>query len=198
MMKRILVLLLILLLPVYSEAAYRVILNNGSSIDGVKTYSESGNDVNLYFDTGSMTILKKDVLRIEGTEAPLMEEDQQEEQPAQEKQPPQETAPAQDQQSGTEPGSSEHADNSKQIKFSQLNNDLNSINSELKTVQDRESGLVKEINEKSSKKFYNVIQLRELEKEVNPLKQELAEVQQRKGQLIQRKSAVENEIRELH
>jgi chromosome segregation ATPase len=190
-MKRMLILFLILLLPVYSEAAYRIILNNGSSIDGVKTYSERGNDVTLYFDTGSMSISKKDVLRIEGTEAPLTEDDQQEEQPAEQ------TQPAQDQQGGTEATPSEPADDSNQIKLNQLNNDLDSINAELKSVQERESSLVKEINEKSGKKFYNVIQLRQIEKEVNPLKQELTEVQQRKEQLIQRRSAVVNEIRGL-
>ena len=188
-MKRTLILFLILLLPVYSEAAYRIILNNGSTIDGVKTYSESGNDVTLYIDTGSMSISKKDILRIEGTEEPLTEDDQQKEQPAEQ------TQPAQDQQGGTETSPSEPADDSKQIKLNQLNNDLNSINAELKSTQERESSLVKEINEKSGKKFYNVIQLREMEKEVNPLKQELAEVQQRKAQLVQKKSAVENEIR---
>ncbi len=190
-MKKILILFLILLLPVYSEAAYRIILNNGSSIDGVKTYSESGNDVTLYFDTGSMSISKKDVLRIEGTEEPLTDDVQKEEQPAEQ------TQPAQDRQGGAEAAPSEPADDSKQIKFNQLNNDLDSINSELKTVQERESSLVKEINEKSGKKFYNVIQLRQIEKEVNPLKQELAEVQQRKEQLIQRRSAVVDEIRGL-
>jgi len=190
-MKKILILFLILLLPVYSEAAYRIILNNGSSIDGVKTYNESGNDVTLYFDTGSMSISKKDILRIEGSEEPLTDDDQKKEQPAEQ------TQPAEGQQGGAEPGPSEPVDDSKQIKLNQLNNDLNSISSELKTVQERESSLVKEINEKSGKKFYNVIQLREIEKEVNPLKQELAEVQQRKEQLIQRRSAVVNEIRGL-
>jgi len=190
-MKKILILFLILLLPVYSAAAYRIILNNGSSIDGVKTYNESGNDVTLYFDTGSMSISKKDILRIEGSEEPLTDDDQQKEQPAEQ------TQPAQDRQDGTEPSSSGPADDSKQIKFNQLNNDLDSINSELKTVQERESGLVKEINEKSGKKFYNVIQLRQIEKEVNPLKKELAEVQQRKEQLFQKKLSVENEIRGL-
>lgn len=190
-MKKILILFLVLLLPVYSEAAYRIILNNGSSIDRVKTYSESGNDVTLYFDTGSMLISKKDILRIEGTEEPLTDDDQQKEQPAEQ------TQPAEDQQGGTEPGPSEPADGGKQIKLNQLNNDLDLINSELKTVQERENSLVKEINEKSGRKFYNVIQLREIEKEVNPLKQELAEVQQRKEQLTQRRSAVVNEIRGL-
>jgi predicted RNase H-like nuclease (RuvC/YqgF family) len=196
MMKRILaslsipLLLVVLLIPVYSEAAYRIILQNGSSIDGVRSYSESGNDINLYFETGSMTILKKDVLRIEGTEEALPEDDQQEEQPAQDAQQMQEKGSA-------EPVPAEQAVDSKQAKFKQLNNDLNGINTELKTVQERESSLVKEINERSGKKFYNAIQLRQMEKEVEPLKKELAEVQQRKGQLFQKKLSLENEIRGL-
>ena len=78
-----------------------------------------------------------------------------------------------------------------------MNNELNSINSEIKTVQERESTLVKEINEKSGKKFYNVIQLRQIENEVNPLKQELAEVQQQKEQLVQKRSTIADEIRGL-
>jgi len=196
-MKKVFVLLLILLLPAYSAAAYKVILHNGATIDGVKTYNETGDDVNLYFDTGSMSILKKDILRIEGTEAPGKEDDQQEDQPALEKEPQQGTQPPQDQQGGADPGSSKPADDGKQIKFKQLNNDLNSINSELKTVQERESSLVKEINDKSGQKFYNAIQLRQLENEVNPLKEELAKVQQRKDQLFQKKLSVENEIRAL-
>jgi chromosome segregation ATPase len=196
MMKKILVVLLVLLLPAYS-AAYKVILQNGSSINGVRTYSESGDDVTLYFDTGSMSIQKKDVLRIEGTEAPLTEGGQQEEQPARKTKPKQGTQPAQDQQGGAETKSSEPADDGRQTKFNKLNDDLNSVNSELKTLQERENSLVKEINEKSTKKFYNAIQLRQLEKELDPLKQELAEVQQKKGELIQRKSDLEKEIREL-
>lgn len=196
-MKKILVVLLFLLLPAYSATAYKVILQNGSSINGVRTYSESGDDVTLYFDTGSMSIQKKDVLRIEGTEAPLTEGDQQEEQPARKTKPKHGTQPAQDQQGGAETKSSEPADDGRQTKFNQLNNDLNSVNSELKTLQERETSLVKEINEKSTKKFYNAFQLRQLEKELDPLKQELAEVLQKKEQLMQRKSDLEKEIREL-
>jgi hypothetical protein len=197
MMKKVLVVLLILVLPAYSVAAYKVILKNGAAIDGVRTYNESGDDVNLYFDTGSMSILKKDVLRIDGAETPEKEDDLQEEQPGQEAEPQQDTQPSPDRKVGSESRSSAQEDDSKQVKFNQLNNDLNAIDSELKTVQEREHSLVREINEKADKKVYNTIQLKQLEKEVDPLKQELAEVQQKKEQLIQRKYAVENEIREI-
>lgn len=207
-MKKILVLLFILLLPAYSEAAYKIILKNGASIDEVRTYSESGDEINLYFDTGSMSILKRDVLRIEGSESPSVEDEQQEAQPGQE--PPsqqeaqsdqekpalEEAEPAQDRQDGKQ-DSPKPADDGRQTRFNQLNNELNAINNELKTVQGREGDLVKEINDRSSRKFYNEYQLRQLEKEVNPLKQELAEVQRAKDQLFQKKLSIENQIRAL-
>ena len=196
-MKKLLVFILILLLPAYSAAEYKVILKNGAEIEGIKTYNESGDDVNLYFDTGSMSVLKKDVLRIEGTEPPEKTDDQQEEQPATDTDTPQETRPNKEKKDAAEPAPAAPEDDSKQMKFDQLNNEMKSIDSELQTVQERESSLVKEVNEKADTKVYNTIQLKQLEKEVAPLKQELSEVRQKKEQLIQKKSDVENEIREL-
>ncbi len=60
--------MLILLLPSYTVAAYKIYLKNGAEIPDVKTYSESGGDVYLYFSSGQMVVPKKDILRIEGSE----------------------------------------------------------------------------------------------------------------------------------
>src|SRR4030042_4695592 len=76
-MKKICLILLVLLLPAYSYAAYKIYLKNGSSLSGVNSYLERGGEVNLYFSTGSMTIRKNDILKIEEkeyseTEAPVI------------------------------------------------------------------------------------------------------------------------------
>jgi hypothetical protein len=64
--------ILLLLLPVCSSADYKIYLNNGSVISGVYSYQETGNEVDIYFSTGSMKIPKRISLRLKD-ESPEME-----------------------------------------------------------------------------------------------------------------------------
>ena len=55
-MKRLALLVLFLLLPAYAGAAYTIYLKNGAEITDVKSYSESGDDVYIYFRSSSTEI----------------------------------------------------------------------------------------------------------------------------------------------
>ncbi len=197
-MKKLVLLVLFLLLPAYAGAAYTIYLKNGSEIPEVKSYSESGGDVYLYFSAGSMIVPKKDIIRIGGSETPDKENDKGEAGSPQDTTRSPETQIPQDRPAPAEPHSPPAETNAGAARLNELSAGLNSISSELKNVQEQENRLVKEINEKTGRRFsYNLIQIKQLEKELEPLRAELANVQQRKTELMQRKGAIENEMKEL-
>ncbi|MDP2755754.1 MAG: hypothetical protein Q8P40_15380 [Nitrospirota bacterium] len=185
-MIQILLVILILLLPASSEAAYKIYLKNGSVISGVRSYEKKGGEVTVYFSGGSMAISEKDILKIEGTETP--EEDlQTKEQEKEEKQERPEDAVV----------PSQAPVDDKSARVNALMADLDAVNTEIRAVEAEEARLVASINEKRGKKYYNVIQLRQIEKETEPLQQELVSIQQKKADLIQRKASIEGELRAL-
>jgi len=189
--------LLILLLPSYTVAAYKIYLKNGAEIPDVKTYSESGGDVYLYFSSGQMVVPKKDILRIEGSETTEPQTETGEPESSHDTRTSPEVRTPQEQPAGTESSSPADTDN-KAARLAELRTEHDSIISELRDVQAQESRLVKEINEKTGRRFsYNLIQMKQLEKEVEPLNTELVNVQQRRSELLQRKEAVEKEISQL-
>jgi hypothetical protein len=197
-MRKLVLLVLFLLLPAYAGAAYTIYLKNGSEIPEVKSYSESGGDVYLYFGTGSMIVPKKDVLRIGGSETTEKETAGGETESPQDTRRSPETQPPQEQPASPEPHSPPAETNDRAARLNELRSELNSLSSELKNVQEQENGLVNEINEKTGRRFsYNLIQMKQLEKELEPLRAELATVQQRKTELMQRKAAIESEMKEL-
>jgi hypothetical protein len=197
-MKRAALIVLFLLLPAYAGAAYTIYLKNGSEIPEVKSYSESGGDVYLYFSTGSMTVPKKDILRIGGSETPEKETDKEEPGLPQDTQRAPEIPIPQDQPAPAEPSSPPAETNDRAARLSELSAGLDSISSELKNVYEQENRLVNEINEKTGRRFsYNLIQIRQLEKELEPLRAELADVRQRKTELTQRKGEIEKQMKEL-
>jgi hypothetical protein len=182
--------ILLLLLPVCSSADYKIYLNNGSVISGVHSYQEMGNEVDIYFSTGSMKIPKKNILKIEGEESPEMESvpkerpevGQDREKTGETPAPPQSPAPADDKASGV----------------NALKTELNSVNADIKSAEEQEVRLVAAINEKTGKRLnYNIIQLRQLEKELEPLRQELSAVQQKKAALVAQRSSIESELKSM-
>jgi hypothetical protein len=182
--------ILLLLLPVCSSADYKVYLNNGSVISGVYSYQEMGNEVDIYFSTGSMRIPRKNILKIEVEESPEVESVPKEKPdvgPDREKTgetppPPQSAAPADDRAS----------------RVNILKTELNSVNADIKSAEEQEAQLVAAINEKAGKRLnYNVIQLRQLEKELEPLRQELSAVQQKKAAFAVRRSSIESELKSM-
>ncbi len=191
-MKKFFFFLIIMLLPVYSWAAYKIYLNNGAEISGVKSYEEAGDEVNLYLDTGSMAVPKKDIFKIEGKESPVSDSSPKEEheaRPEQKQETPQEiVAPS------TPPEPVED----KSSRITALRAELNSINAEIRSAEEQETQLVAAINEKTGARFkYNLIQLRQLEKELEPLKQELSAAQQKKAELNKKRSDIEAELKSL-
>ncbi|MDH5203303.1 MAG: hypothetical protein OEZ31_07375 [Nitrospirota bacterium] len=178
-------LILILLLPVYSEAAYTIYLKNGSVISGVSSFEKKAGEVTIYFGGGSLGISEKDILKIEETSAPerdfgVQEVPEKQVKPEAPAAPPKESA------------------EDKSGRVSALRAQLEAITSEIKTVEEQEAKLVAEINAKRGQRLkYNIYQLRQMEKEVEPFQQELFSTQQKKSELIQRKAAIEGELKAL-
>ena len=197
-MKKAALLVLFLLLPAYAGAAYTIYLKNGAEIPEVKSYSESGGDVYIYFSTGSMMVPKKDILRIGGSETPEKETDKGEPGLPQDTQRPPETPIPQEQPAPAEPSSPPAGTNDRAARLNELSAGLDSISSELRNVYEQENRLVNEINEKTGRRFsYNLYQMKQLENELEPLRAELADVRQRKTELTQRKGDIEKEMKEL-
>ena len=209
-MKKILFIVLILLIPVHAAAEYKIYLKNGSVISEVRSYDEINGDVIVYFGTGSMTISQKDILKIGGTEPAEKETQKTDITDIQQRQERTERAPDQSQsrtqpqeqprtQSQEQPSSqSQESGSDKSNQINALRTELQSVISEIKAAEEQENSLVTTINQKTGRRFsYNLIQIKQLEKEVDPLKQELYAVQQKKADLIKRKSSIEAELRLL-
>ena len=84
-------------------------------------------------------------------------------------------------------------------KANALKAEIDSINSEIRSTEEKEAKLVSEINEKanSSGQYYNTIQFKQLEKELEPMKQELHDVQQKKQELLQKRNSLVEEFKSL-
>jgi len=180
-MLAILLMMVLLLMPVYSEAAYKIYLKNGSVISGVSSYEKRGGEVIINFDAGSMGISEAEILKIEETKAPEIEFTPKER--PEEKAAPLETpSPAVD----------------RYARITALRSDLDSIDAQLKQVEDDEARIKASIDEKRGKRHkYNIYQLKKLESELEPLQQQLSTIQQRKVELLQRRASIEGEIRSL-
>lgn len=177
--------ILILLLPVYSDAAYKIYLKNGSVISGVSSFEKKAGEVTVYFNGGSIGISEKDIVKIEETGAPERDFRSQEIPEKQEK-PEEAVVPTQ------------RPDADKSGRVSALRAQLEAITSEIKTAEEEEARLTASINAKRGQRLkYNIYQLRQMEKEVEPLQQELFAIQQKKSELIQRKASIEGELKAL-
>jgi hypothetical protein len=179
--------ILILLLPVSSEAAYKVYLKNGTVISRVKTYEKKGGDVTIYLGGGSMIISEKDILKIEGTET------------HEEELRPKENLETKEKPSKLEDAAPPPAPaDDKSARVDALKADLATVYSEIRAAEAEEARLVTSINEIRGRRFtYNYYQLRQLEKETEPLQRELFDIQQKKTELIQRRNALEDELKAL-
>ena len=169
----------IIVTPVYS--AYKIYLKNGSVIEGVSSYTEDNGSMTIYFKTGSMTLEKNSLLKIEGYgEEPVKE-------------------------SVEESGVSERhmedegkvnrgitvSDIDKKDELDKIRSEIEALNSEIKVTEEREIELVNQINEKMGRRYmYNVYQLRRLESEIEPLRQELYTVQKKKQELVQKRNSL--------
>ncbi len=182
---QILLLILILLLPVTTEAAFTIYLKNGSTISGVNSYEKKKGEVIIYFGGGSLGIAEDDILKIEETESPEKNFRVKEKPEKEEASSPAPSAP---------PSESAH---DKSSRINAIKAELESLNSELKTAEEEEARARQAIDEKTQRKSYNYFQLKKLEKDLEPLNQELFTIQKRKSELIQRKSSLEDELKAL-
>ncbi len=194
-MKKALIFCLILMLPADALAAYRIYLKNGSDIPEVHSYEEKGDKVNIYFSGGTVTIMKNDILRIEGEEteelrpAPAFSPDDRQ---------PEEEKNQESPEATNVPSPAQETANEKSVEIKALNTELDTINSDLRAAEEKESELVATINERAARRTrYNTMQYKQLEKELAPLRQDLHSVKQRKADLIKKRSEIENKIRSL-
>jgi hypothetical protein len=189
-MKKILLLLMVLMLFSVSQGmAYQVYLKNGSVISDVSSYKDAGDEILIYFGTGTMVIPKKNLLKIEGRELPESSMSGKESGEVEQKQ--EKNAPA----GGGSQGKAPETD--KNAPVNAVKSELETVYSEIRTATEEENRLVAEVNEKSSKTVYNQIQRIQLEKDLEPLRQNLRAVQQRKGELLQKKYELETRLRAL-
>ncbi|MEW6001896.1 MAG: hypothetical protein AB1638_04535 [Nitrospirota bacterium] len=177
--------ILILLIPHYSEAAFKIYLKNGSIISGASSYQKKAGEVIIYFGGGSIGISEKDIVKIEETGAP--EKDfRSKELPGAETR---EEAPA---------ALPQGAAGDKSSRISQLRSELEALNSEISTVEEKEANLVLTINEKWGTRYkYSASRVRFLEREIEPLRQELFVTQQKKEELKEKRALIEGELRAL-
>ena len=197
-MKKILLLLFILLLPVNAGAVFKVYLKNGSVISDIKSYDEVNGEVTVYFKTGSMTLSKENILRIEGSES--SEAEIRKEEPVQKQETPgitERIRGKQEQPVRTETPEPAVSDD-KTDRIDAIRAEADKLNEDIRAANDKEQSIVERINEKMSRRAtYNQYQMRQLEKELAPLKNELNDIKKSKQELQQRKSAIEAEIKSI-
>lgn len=182
-----LLILVIIILPAFVFAEYTVYLKNGSTLENVTDYMDDGRSITIYFKMGSMVLDKGSILKIEGfsdetiksTEgAVLSQETVKEEETRREE-------------------AKEPMENKKKEELEKLRAEVDSLNSEIRTTEEKEIELVTKINEKMAKRYnYNVYQLKRLEAELEPYRQELYSVQKKKQELIQKRNSIENILKE--
>lgn len=181
-MVRVILFVWMLFFPILVEAAYTVYLKNGSTITGVRSYERQDKEVVIEFGGGSVGIPAQDVLKIEASETPVRDFRKEE--------------------SGDAAGLPEPAPaimgapDDQEARAGALKAEQDSIDEELKAVLEEEERIRKEIAEKQGRRTrYNIYQLRQLEKELEPLEQDLYSIRQRKNDLLQRKTQTEEETR---
>ena len=186
-MIQILLLILLLLMPSYSEAAFTIYLKNGSEISGVSSYEKRAGEVIIYFGGGSIGIPEKDIAKIEETGASEKDFTTEQTTPPETEKPAIPAAPAE------EPATAEKTE-----RANRLQAELDAINAELSTVESHETNITATLEEKTaSRQNWNPYQHRYLQQELEPLQQELSTIQQKKGELLQRKAYIEGEMRSL-
>jgi chromosome segregation ATPase len=184
-MIQIILLLLILLLPVSSEAAYKIYLKNGSLISGVDTYTKTTGGITVYLGSGSFDISEEDILKIEGIES------------SRDITQPKELPKTEEKKEDTSTTDKAPAGDTNE-KANALISEYDSLKSELKTLEEQESKLVETINEKQGARVrLPASQRRTLDSELAQLKKDLSDVQSKKQDVLKRGSDVVNEIKEL-
>jgi chromosome segregation ATPase len=184
-MVQLLLFILILLLPASSEAVYKIYLKNGSVLSEVDSYEKKGGEVTIYFREGSISIPENDIQKIEESESSA--EELRSKETTEIKQKPAEVAPA-----------PKVPVDDKSARVNALRVKLDAVYAEFRAVEKQEARLVSEINEIRGRRFtYNYFQLKQMEKETEPLQKELFTVQQKKEELRQKKTSLENELRAL-
>ena len=194
-MKRcILCIFIFILLSGFAEAAFTVYLKSGSSLSGVHSFEEEGDQVILHLSGGEMKLQKADIRKI--VETGLSEVSVPESLP--------ETESAEERVINTdeqleERASTSKADEEKNSRMKELRSEFDSYQSEIRSVEAEEAELIAEINASQEKRgtLWNNYQIRQFEREITPLRQKLQDVQKRKVELIDKRNKMADQIRAL-
>lgn len=190
-MRRVFLFLLIFLIPAGSDAAYNIYLKNGSVISDAVSYEEKGDDIKVYLEYGSLQISKKDILKIESFEPTFEDSGFEETRETTKEEEGLQTIRDSEVTGGV-------VGDDKIERFNALKSELDAGLSELRALELEEARLVREINEKKGNRaVYNFYQLKQMEKEIEPMHNALISVQTKKEELIQRIKTLEDEIRKL-
>lgn len=180
-MLQLLLLILALLIPLSSYGAYNIYLKNGSVITGVGSYEKIDGELIINFSSGTVGLQEKDILNVKETDS--LEKDLRFKEINRKN--AKETAPTQ-------------APLANNKRSNDLRTDLEKINSEIKTIEDKEAEILAAIAEKKGTRIRHTrSQLQYIEKEIEPLQQELAHIQQKKNSLLQQKNRLEDELRTI-
>jgi hypothetical protein len=193
-MKIMIMSLMILLLPAGVSADYTIYLVSGSRISGITSIQDKGDMITVYLQEGLMNIQRSEVLAIEEQEMPADEEIRE----SGTESPGERTIQGREEQ--TEKASAQEIrttdDNTGKINV--LRAEFDSVTAEIRDIESKEAKLVSLINDKSgSRQVYNQYQLRQLENDLMPYRQDLRDIQHTKIELLDRRNALADQIRDL-
>lgn len=194
-MKKFLLCIFILIhLSGFAEAAFTVYLKSGSSLSGIHSFEEEGDQVVLHLSGGQMKLPKADILKIVETEY----SDVTVSESLSNTESTEESAAETDAQLPREPSISK-ADEEKNARIKELRTQFDSYQSDIRAVEAEEAQLIAQYNTIQEKRgtLWNNYQIRQLERELMPLREKLKEVQKRKAELLDERNVMADQIRAL-
>ncbi|MFZ6017463.1 MAG: excinuclease ABC subunit UvrC [Nitrospirota bacterium] len=167
-----------------SDAAYKIYLQNGSVITGVKSYEKSHGEIRFFFEGGMIAIQEGDVVRIE--EDLMYAKDIK----------GKEKAPEQIEEAGQPVDLSPAAD--VDVRIASLRKQIEEINKKISNIE-RKEGELKEMEDELKRGKYKELigKKRRLKKDKDKLEEELRPLLEEKKMLIEERRMIEDEIRGL-
>jgi predicted RNase H-like nuclease (RuvC/YqgF family) len=185
---------MLILLTGFAEAAFTVYLKSGSSLSGIHSFEEEGDQVVLHLSGGQMKLPKADILKIVETEY----SDVTVSESLSNTESTEESATETDAPLPTEPSLSS-ADEEKNARIKELMTQFDTYQSDIRQVEAEEAQLIAQYNAIQEKRgtLWNNYQIRQLERELMPLREKLQDVQRRKAELLDKRNVMADQIRAL-
>lgn len=170
--------------PAVSDAAYKIYLQNGSVITGVKSYEKSSGEIKVFFEGDMITVPEDDVIEIEADSMPVKDIRGKEK------------APEQIEEAGQPVNLSPAAD--VDVRIASLRKQIEDINKKISDIEKKEGELKEMGDELKRGKYKELIgKKRRLKKDKDKLEEELRPLLEEKKMLIEERRMIEDEIRQL-